>query len=273
MRDRIAELRHELLAVQGEVDARRFRRAERNTVALVGYTNAGKSSWMRALTGSEVLVKDQLFATLDTTVRQLTPKTRPPVLVSDTVGFIKKLPHDLVASFRSTLEEARDASLLVYVVDAADPEWRAQLDVTVSVLREIDAHDRPSLLVLNKADRLDDAQRAEVLEGLDPSRWGIKSADGDEPESLPSHLLLSAHRPEDVELLHERIAAFFARDLVETEILVPYRDGRLLHELHERYQVLEEHFEDEGTRVRVKVPAGDPLLPQAPRPVDPFDVY
>ena len=95
-------------------------------MALVGYTNAGKSSLMRALTGSEVYVADKLFATLDTTVRSLSPESRPKVLVSDTVGFIKKLPHDLVASFRSTLDEAREATLLLHVVDASDAAWRNQ---------------------------------------------------------------------------------------------------------------------------------------------------
>ncbi len=125
-------------------------------VALVGYTNAGKSSLMRALTGSEVLVADQLFATLDTTVRALQPETSPRVLVSDTVGFIKKLPHDLVASFRSTLAEALDASLLLYVVDASDPTYEAQLEVTRSVLHEIGADAVPSRLLLNKMDRVDE---------------------------------------------------------------------------------------------------------------------
>ena len=110
---------------------------------------------MRALTGSQVLVEDKLFATLDTTVRALQPETRPRILVSDTVGFIQKLPHDLVASFRSTLDEALEASLLLYVVDAADPTHEAQLDVTHEVLREIGADKVPSMLLLNKADRLD----------------------------------------------------------------------------------------------------------------------
>src|SRR5690606_1278286 len=105
VRDRIAELREELKSIAGEAGVRRARRAEIPTIALVGYTNAGKSSWMRALTGGEAYVADKLFATLDTTVRALVPETRPRILVSDTVGFIKKLPHDLVASFRSTLEE------------------------------------------------------------------------------------------------------------------------------------------------------------------------
>ena len=121
IRDRLSELREQLEAVQRDSDQRRSARRDQLRVALVGYTNAGKSSLMRALTGSQVLVEDKLFATLDTTVRALQPETRPRVLVSDTVGFIKQLPHDLVASFRSTLAEALEASLLLFVVDASDP--------------------------------------------------------------------------------------------------------------------------------------------------------
>src|SRR5690606_24054701 len=134
IRDRMAEIRREPEAVQREQDHRREHRAGQPTVALVGYTNAGKSSMMRALTGSEVLVADQLFATLDTTIRALHPETHPRILVSDTVGFIKKLPHDLVASFRSTLDEARHAGLLLFLVDASDPTFREQYAVTREVL-------------------------------------------------------------------------------------------------------------------------------------------
>jgi GTP-binding protein HflX len=124
IRDRIAELQQEIVAMDAERKTQRARRQERQglaSVALVGYTNAGKSTLMRALTGSDVLVENKLFATLDTTVRALQPESRPRVLVSDTVGFIKNLPHGLVASFKSTLEEALDASLLLHVIDAGDP--------------------------------------------------------------------------------------------------------------------------------------------------------
>src|SRR6202050_5583119 len=114
-------------------------RSDQLRVALVGYTNAGKSSLMRALTGSEVLVEDKLFATLDTTVRTLKPETKPRVLVSDTVGFIKKLPHALVAPFRSTLAEALEASLLLFVVDASDPTYASQLGVSRGVWRGLGA--------------------------------------------------------------------------------------------------------------------------------------
>src|ERR1700719_3961399 len=144
IRDRLAELKEHLEDIQRDHDQRRAARRDQLRVALVGYTNAGKSSWMRALTRTEVLVEDKLFATLDTTVRALQPEVKPRVLVSDNVGFIKKLPHDLVASFRSTLDEALEASLLLYVVDAADPTRDAQLEVTRSVLREIGAQDVPS---------------------------------------------------------------------------------------------------------------------------------
>src|ERR1700694_696003 len=156
IRDRITELQKELDGMALERKTQRARRQERQglaRVALVGYTNAGKSTLMRALTGSESLVADKLFATLDTTVRALHPESIPRVLVSDTVGFIKNLPHGLVASFKSTLDEALEASLLAHVVDASDPGFERQLAVTEEVLDEIGAQGVPRLLVFNKIDR------------------------------------------------------------------------------------------------------------------------
>src|SRR5262245_21663645 len=150
LRDRIAELRAELAGIERDAGTRRRRRSEQPTVALVGYTNAGKSSWMRALTGSGVLVRDELFATLDTTVRALHPESVPRILVSDTVGFIKKLPHDLVASFRSTLDEARGGDLLVHLADASDPALPGQVEVTRQALAEIGATEATRWLLLNK---------------------------------------------------------------------------------------------------------------------------
>src|SRR6478672_9562344 len=155
LRDRIAELQKELDGMVLERKTQRARREARQglaRVALVGYTNAGKSTLMRALTGSEALVADKLFATLDTTVRALQPEGVPRVLVSDTVGFIKNLPHGLVASFKSTLDEALEASLLAHVIDASDPGFERQLAVTEQVLDEIGAKDVPRLLVFNKID-------------------------------------------------------------------------------------------------------------------------
>ena len=167
VRDRIAELQREIIAMELERKTQRARRLERQGlglggVSLVGYTNAGKSTLMRALTGSEVLVANKLFATLDTTVRALYPESVPRVLVSDTVGFIKNLPHGLVASFKSTLEEALDAALLLHVIDASDPGFQRQLEVTDEVLQEIGADEVPRIRVFNKIDHVgDEAERSE----------------------------------------------------------------------------------------------------------------
>ncbi|HXQ23522.1 MAG TPA: GTPase HflX [Candidatus Acidoferrales bacterium] len=234
VRDRIAELRRELAAIEKDAATRRHRRAAQPTVAIVGYTNAGKSSLMRALTGSELLIADQLFATLDTTVRALQPETKPRILVSDTVGFIKKLPHDLVASFRSTLEEAREAALLVHVVDAADPAFPGQIEVTAKVLAEIDSADAPRLLVLNKIDKLEEHRRATLA------------------QAYPQALLLSAKSPADVAGLRERIVEFFEREMIEDELLVPYRRQRLVSEIHASCRVLAEAHDQAGTRLRVR---------------------
>jgi GTPase len=231
IRDRIAELRRELAAIEREQNVRRRHRRGARRVALVGYTNAGKSSLMRALTSSEVYVEDKLFATLDTTVRALQPEAKPRILVSDTVGFIKKLPHDLVASFKSTLDEALEASLLLHVVDAADASFREQLEVTRDVLREIGAQDVPSRLVMNKMDQLTPERRAE-LEAEFPDAWFI-----------------SARRPEDVKSVRQRIIDFFESRYAEAELVVPYSEQRLVSEMHEQGRVVSEKYEPEGVVV------------------------
>lgn len=234
IRDRLAELNEGLTAVRRDQDHRRFARRDQLRVALVGYTNAGKSSLMRALTGSEVLVADRLFATLDTTVRALQPESRPRVLVSDTVGFLRQLPHDLVASFRSTLDEALEASLLLYVVDASDPTCQAQLDVTRAVLRDIGAAEVPSLLLLNKVDRLDEGARRELR------------------ERFPGAILLSAHAPDDVAALRQSMLDFFEAQMVEAELLIPYASQGRIGEVYETARVLSETFDEAGRRLRVR---------------------
>ncbi len=234
VRDRLAELRQELQAVQREEEHRRMKRSELLGAALVGYTNAGKSSLMRALTGSEVLVEDKLFATLDTTVRALQPETQPRILITDTVGFIHKLPHDLVASFRSTLEEARGASLLLYVVDAADRNFRSQLAVVREVLGDIGADTTPYLLILNKADCLSEWQK-QVLAA-----------------EYPDALLTSTRSPEDMRAVSERIVHFFEKDMIEKEILVPYKAQGVISEMRLNMKILKESFAEEGVRLLVR---------------------
>jgi len=239
IRDRITELQKELNAMVLDRKTQRARRQDRQglaRVALVGYTNAGKSTLMRALTGSEALVADKLFATLDTTVRALYPETVPRVLVSDTVGFIKNLPHGLVASFKSTLDEALEASLLVHVVDAGDPGFERQLAVTEAVLDEIGAKDMSRLLVFNKIDR--GGKEGELRAAL--------------RAKYPGCIVMSARREGDIAKLHEAIAAFFQRDLVEAELFLPWTAQKMRGEVFATCKVLEERADGKGAFLRIR---------------------
>src|SRR6266446_4513493 len=235
IRDRISELKAELAAIDDESKTRRAKRQEAPRVALVGYTNAGKSSLMRALTGSHVLVDDKLFATLDTTVRALWPESRPRILVSDTVGFIKKLPHDLVASFRSTLDEALEASLLLQIVDAADPVFRAQMQVTREVLEEIGAGDVPWILVLNKIDKVAQTEREELL------------------KEFPAALLVSTKEPADVRRVRDAIIGAFEAAMTEVDLVVPYDAGSAIGEVH-KVHVISESYKEDRVHYRVRAP-------------------
>jgi GTP-binding protein HflX len=242
IRDRIAELQLEIVAMDAERKTQRARRQERQGlagIALVGYTNAGKSTLMRALTGSDVLVANKLFATLDTTVRALYPESVPRILVSDTVGFIKNLPHGLVASFKSTLDEALDASLLLHVIDASDPGFERQLEVTNDVLDEIGANIVPRIRVFNKIDYVGD----EVAQAEREAALRIK---------YPDCVVMSARRPEDVAKLHQTIVAFFQQDLIEAEIFLPWSAQHLRGKIYASCQVLEERSEDNGTFFRIR---------------------
>jgi GTP-binding protein HflX len=239
VRDRISELEKELAEMGAERKTQRARRQERPglaRVALVGYTNAGKSTLMRALTGNEVLVADKLFATLDTTVRALHPESVPRVLVSDTVGFIKNLPHGLVASFKSTLDEALEASLLLHVVDASDPGYERQLAVTDEVLEEIGAKDVPRLLVLNKIDR--GGNEAELRAALLAEH--------------PGAIVMSARREGDVAKLRDSIVAFFRKGLVEAELFLPWAAQQLRGEIFANCEVLEERAGSDGATFRIR---------------------
>lgn len=234
IRDRIKELKNELAAIGNEHQTRRARREQELCVALVGYTNAGKSSLMRALTGSDVLIADKLFATLDTTIRPLYPESRPKVLVSDTVGFIKKLPHDLVASFKSTLDEALNASLLLFVVDAADPSFRSQLQVTQEVLAEVGATDVPRLLILNKRDCLD-AEQMELLQ-----------------KEYPDALFISTRDKDDVSVLREKIMTYFESSMCDENIFVPFTAQKVIGEIRAKLRVLNESYDGAGATFKVR---------------------
>ncbi|MCF8175344.1 MAG: GTPase HflX [Burkholderiaceae bacterium] len=248
IRDHIAELEKEIDAMAAERKTQRARRLGNKgsaghrglaSVALVGYTNAGKSTLMRALTASEVLVEDKLFATLDTTVRALHPESRPRILISDTVGFIKNLPHGLVASFKSTLEEALDAALLLHVIDASDPGFERQLAVTDKVLAEIEAQDVPRIRVFNKIDHVGDAAAQAEREAA------LRAA-------YPDCIVMSARRAEDVALLRETIIEAFRQDLVEAELFLPWSAQQQRGAIFANCEVLAEHADEDGATLHVR---------------------
>jgi GTPase len=239
-RDRIAALRRRLERVKRTRAVQRAQReaAATPTVALVGYTNAGKSTLLNALTDADVGVRDRLFHTLDPTIRMLRLGGRP-YLLTDTVGFIAKLPHQLIDAFAATLEETRRADLLVHVLDASVPEARAEeMERAVEgTLAEIDAGDRPRLLVLNKVDLLDSEQREELR------------------LHHPDAVLVSGHTGEGLEELGERVEAALMHHLRRVELLVPYSDGGSLAELHELAGEVSRQDTPEGVRVRALLPA------------------
>jgi GTP-binding protein HflX len=239
-RDRIAALKRRLEHVKG---TRAVQRAEREraslpTIALVGYTNAGKSTLLNALTGSEVGVRDRLFHTLDPTTRTLRLSGRQH-LVTDTVGFISKLPHQLVDAFGATLEETRRADLLAHVLDASAHEEQAEImqQSVEQTLEEIGAGDRPRLLVLNKIDLLEQDERDELR------------------LRHPDAVLVSGVTGEGLEELGERIEQELAHTLRRLELLVPYADGGSLAELHELAGEVSREDTPEGVRVKALVPA------------------
>jgi GTP-binding protein HflX len=239
-RDRISALKARLAHVQG---SRAVMRAERERadvplVALAGYTNAGKSTLLNRMTGAEVGVRDRLFHTLDPTTRSLRIDGRP-YLLTDTVGFIRKLPHQLVEAFGATLEETKLADLLVHVVDASvdEDEMLEMLRAVEDVLEEIGTGDQPRILVLNKADALDEDRRREV---------GYRH---------PDAVLVSALTGEGLDELGERIQQEFERTLADIELLVPYSEGARLAELHNLAgDQLEREDTAEGVLVRARLP-------------------
>ncbi len=234
IRDRIKELTTELDEIAASASERRSRRSDQLTVALVGYTNAGKSSLMRVLTDSDVLVEDKLFATLDTTMRVLQPEGVPRILVSDTVGFIKKLPHDLIASFRSTLDEAHEASLLLFVADAADKTFRSQLAVTREVIGEIGAAEISSRLILNKIDCLGALEIAALR------------------AEYPDAILMSTRVPADIARLKQVITGHFDSAMMEVELRVPYDKSALIGEIRRSVKVLSEDSDETGMMIKVR---------------------
>ena len=242
---RIADLKEKLRGVAKARDTRRKGRQGEFRAALVGYTNAGKSSLLRALSGSELFVEDRLFATLDSATRAVELGDGGRGLVTDTVGFIRKLPHHLIASFRSTLEEAREADVLLVVVDASHPDWEEQLTVVRDVLHELDLDERPQALVLNKVDQLTHDEERVLKTRVDAL------------ESAPA-VFTSAIETDGLVPLREFLLARLRDRQPEVVVELPAQAGGLLAELHRAGEVKDQSLE--GTTVKVRARLPQPLI-------------
>ncbi|WP_422930196.1 GTPase HflX [Singulisphaera sp. PoT] len=234
---RIQDLKAKLSKVQARKEREVAGRGDAPTVSLVGYTNAGKSTLMNALTDAGVLVEDKLFATLDTRTRRWRFRGGGHVLLSDTVGFIRNLPHSLVASFKATLEEARQADLLLHVVDSSSPEAELQIQAVKSVLEELGLADQPTILVLNKSDRVPDRSFLDVLKAHHDDSVTISAASGDGLERLEQAVR---------EVLNERA--------LDAEVETGVENGRVLAYLAQHAQIHNRTYDDDRVVLQCRLP-------------------
>jgi GTP-binding protein HflX len=234
---RIQDLKAKIAKVQARKEREVAGRGDTSSLSLVGYTNAGKSTLMNALTDAGVLVEDKLFATLDTRTRRWQFRGGGHALLSDTVGFIRNLPHTLVASFKATLEEARQADLLLHVVDASSLEAEAQIEAVKAVLDELGLSDRPTLLVLNKADRVPDRSYLDVLRAHHAESVAISAAQGDGLDRLEQAVR---------EILLERA--------LDAEVETGVANGRVLAYLKQHAQIRDQVFQADRVLLQCRLP-------------------
>ncbi len=237
IRKHISQVRKELKTVEKRRQVQRQNRSDKIKVSLVGYTNAGKSTLFNTLTGENVLAEDKLFATLDSTTRRVTLPGKQTILLSDTVGFIKKLPHQLVAAFKATLEEVAEADFLLHVVDISHPEAEAQIAAVDKVLTELDASDIPMVMVFNKIDQLETEDLFHILK----SRF---------PDAMP----ISAQRGDGITELLETLAERFSIHGAMLNLQIPYKDGKVLDLLYKHGTVLGTEYADDVVHVKARVP-------------------
>ena len=234
IRTRISKLKKELQKIEKERVTQSLNRKSEYRVSLVGYTNAGKSTLFKALTGADVFIKDQLFATLDTTIRKLILDSSHKVLLSDTVGFIRKLPHNLIASFRSTLKEVLEADLIVIVLDISSTEIEDHLHTINNVLEDMGANDVPVLHVLNKADKVSDDKIEKVK------------------RSFVDSVIISAQHHLMISELKKKIVEKMESNFQTVELQIPYKDGKIIANAQQGVKVLERNFEDNIVRLKVR---------------------
>lgn len=240
---RIGDLRRKLKAVARAREVQRKSREGHFRASLVGYTNAGKSSLLRALSGADIFVEDRLFATLDSATRSVDLGAGYEALITDTVGFIRKLPHHLVASFRSTLEEAQEADVLLHVIDASHPDWEEQRAVVLEVLHDLGLNDSDKVLVFNKVDRITHDEQEALMQR-------IRSL-----EATPA-VFVSALDPESLEALRETLRARVRGRLAEVVVRIPFADGEAIATVYREGEVTDRTDEQQGVSLTARLPKG-----------------
>ncbi len=224
-RDRISQLKKSLKAIETSRQIQRKKRDDTLKVALVGYTNSGKTSIMSALSKLKTPGKDELFATLDSKTKVLDPSTHPKILISDTVGFIRNLPHDLIESFKSTLEEVKFADLLLHVVDLSHADYKSQLETTEKVLEEIGASTIPTLLVFNKIDRIENELLPKIIR-----------------KNFPTSALVSSFSKEDMLQLREKILNHFKHEFLCERLFIPINEEKTLSYIHSNCLIIDSDY-------------------------------
>ena len=237
IRTQISRVKKALQKVEKHRRVQRKQRQEMINVSLVGYTNAGKSTLFNALTSEKRLAEDKLFATLDPTTRTLDLPDNQHVLLSDTVGFLKKLPHHLVAAFKATLEEVAEADLLLHIVDVAHPEAESQIDAVDEVLKELGALERPTLMLFNKIDLLEEEGHIQLFQS-----------------KYPDSLAISAQNGAGLEALKELLAERFSAQDVDVSLALSYQDGKALDYLYKHGEVFDTDYQGESIKVKAKLP-------------------
>ena len=237
IRRNIGRVRKALQAVEKRRQTQRKNRSEKVKISLVGYTNAGKSTLFNRLTVESVLAEDKLFATLDSTTRKVDLPQKQQILLSDTVGFIKKLPHQLVAAFKATLEEVVEADLLLHVVDVSHPEAEAQITAVNEVLDDLEATDIPMFMIFNKIDNLQTEDDLQILRS-----------------QYPDAHLISAHRGDGVAALMEALSNRFAELGTDLSLSIPYTDGKALDLLYKHGTVLNAEYAADAIHVKARMP-------------------
>ena len=235
VRGRITRLKKDLIRIEKERHTQSMRRDSEYRVALVGYTNAGKSTLFKALTGSDVYIQDQLFATLDTTIRKLSLDSSHTILLSDTVGFIRKLPHNLVASFKSTLKEVLEADLILMVLDISSPQISEHITTIFDVLKEMSANKIPIVKVLNKVDLISNGKLIKKLQ-----------------QSFPDSVTISAKNHLRLSDLKQKIITMMESNYETVDLKFTYDDGKTIAQVQEGVEVLKREYEEKIVKLRIR---------------------